>query len=359
MFGKNSKKYVEKNVRFWYSLKKVKNGEKEMNKKIILTSILAISFAMPAFARAGDDDAGVQPGVGGSEQCDTATLGQSENNSTANVEATWVPNTYNVRYRYDDDENSQGWNGFYCGETAQSNNSLQNPDTTNCSKPTYGESFTFAHRYKKKGYTFANWSCVKYNKGQGPDMAIDPSADSGNETSNSETFTFSSGQTITWNIDGDLYCTAQWTANRINIDWFSDGTRVAQNYCEYNSTITLPETPIKTGYTFNGWTLHDDCAELNSQSTCNANASCYWRSESNKCIKTGVAVNNCRSASDSATCANYEYCSWQEIDMQSISHCIFADVLSVCHNRTTQSECEIVTECVWNADAQTCGSLFE
>ena len=331
-----------------------------MRNLISVSAIMAI-LSLPGYAGLDQGGGSVVPtGVGGSTTCDNATLGQSDNNSTANVEATWVPNTYNVQYRYD--ENSDIWNDF-CGETAQSNNSLQNPDTTNCSRPTYGESFTFAHGYTKKGYTFTNWSCVKYNKGQGPDMAIDPSADSGNETSNSETFTFSSGQTITWNIDGDLYCTAQWTANRINIDWFSDGARVAQNYCEYDSTITLPEQPTKTGYTFTGWTLHDDCADLNSQSTCNANSQCYWRSESNKCINTSVAMNNCQSASDSTSCANYEYCSWQDAEDSPMgmlgeeARCNFTDYITMCHIRTTQSECETSSMCTWFSN--TCYSIIE
>ena len=55
-----------------------------MNKKIFLTSILAIGFAMPAMAE----------NITNASTCNTGVLGQSDNNSTANVEATWTANTY-------------------------------------------------------------------------------------------------------------------------------------------------------------------------------------------------------------------------------------------------------------------------
>jgi len=49
---------------------------------------------------------------------------------------------------------------------------------------------------------------------------------------------------------------ADWTANRITINWDAkNGTTIPAGECTYDSTITLPTTPSKTGYTFGGWTV--------------------------------------------------------------------------------------------------------
>ena len=169
-----------------------------MNKKFILTSILAISFAMPAFARAGGDTTPtvtVQPGVGGSEQCDSATLGQSENNSTANVEADW-------------------------------------------------------------------------------------------------------------------------TANTININWRDNGVVIAQNTCTYDGTITLPQEPTKTGYTFAGWVLAQDlatvCHSINNQQTCTNTTGCGWWEDTGECLTTAESTGRrmlCRFITEQA-CTNTPNCAW-------------------------------------------------
>ncbi len=52
---------------------------------------------------------------------------------------------------------------------------------------------------------------------------------------------------------------ATWDANTININWYSDNTKITPtnntaNTCTYDSVITLPtNTMNKTGYTFGGW----------------------------------------------------------------------------------------------------------
>ena len=104
-----------------------------MNKKFILTSILAISFAMPAVAKQA------QKSIGGSTTCDTATLGQSENNSTANVEAKWFPNTIKINW-YSDNE-----------KLTVSN------DAASC---VYDGTITLPTQPTKTGYTFAGWRLV-------------------------------------------------------------------------------------------------------------------------------------------------------------------------------------------------------
>ena len=49
------------------------------------------------------------------------------------------------------------------------------------------------------------------------------------------------------------------TANTINIDWNPDnGGAVIENQCTYNESITLPDDPVKPGYTFTGWKLLEE-----------------------------------------------------------------------------------------------------
>ena len=164
-----------------------------MKTKIILTSVLTIAIMSPVFGARITENTPATPGVGGSTTCDTATLGQSENGSTANVEADW-------------------------------------------------------------------------------------------------------------------------SANTINIAWYSDNRRlivpVSAGYCIYDSTITLPPQPTKTGYTFAGWKLREGgdiimpvgnkCENL-SQSECNefaANDECFWMN--NTCLEPNQF---CRLATNEQECA--------------------------------------------------------
>ena len=63
----------------------------------------------------------------------------------------------------------------------------------------------------------------------------------------------------TLNTDtGPATLQAQWNANTINLNWYSDDTQItvptASNTCTYDGGITLPTTnPTKEGYTFGGW----------------------------------------------------------------------------------------------------------
>ena len=54
---------------------------------------------------------------------------------------------------------------------------------------------------------------------------------------------------------GSLGANMQCVANTIDIDWYNGNTKVESNQCTYDSTITLPSQPDKTGYTFNGWKI--------------------------------------------------------------------------------------------------------
>ncbi len=262
-----------------------------MNKKFILTSILVITFALPAMAE-----------ITSGATCDTTNLGQSENNSTANVEATWTPNTYTVTYN--------------CGESA---NVLQAvvcdmmPESNGCGTPiaTFGTEYTFREsRYcPHTGYTFTNWSCV----------------DSSNNTT-----TYLSGQTINeWNIASNVTCTAQYSANTINIDWYSDNQKLTVSNdaasCTYGGTITLPETPSKIGYTFGGWQLRNDCPNLDTPETCNANSTCIWDCQNSTCEQRAT---DCSVLDNATDCEQYFNCHWNEEE-------------SVCYQQQNQQTCGV------------------
>ena len=84
-----------------------------MRKNVFLTSAIAVLFAMPAFAEIVSD-----------ATCNIENLGQSENGSTANVEAMWAPNRYSEpagQYLLYDSQNDvitqhqTCLSGSYCG----------------------------------------------------------------------------------------------------------------------------------------------------------------------------------------------------------------------------------------------------
>ena len=53
---------------------------------------------------------------------------------------------------------------------------------------------------------------------------------------------------------GDLTLTAQWTINQYSLNFESNqGTAVASIRQNYNSTVSAPTAPTRTGYTFDGW----------------------------------------------------------------------------------------------------------
>ena len=52
-----------------------------------------------------------------------------------------------------------------------------------------------------------------------------------------------------------VYIPASCEANNIVINWYNEQILHDTNQCTYNETITLPEQPNKTGYTFSGWKI--------------------------------------------------------------------------------------------------------
>ena len=57
---------------------------------------------------------------------------------------------------------------------------------------------------------------------------------------------------------GTANLTADWEANKIGIEWYSDNVKItgdasAATQCTYDQTFSLPTPPTKTGYNFVGW----------------------------------------------------------------------------------------------------------
>lgn len=72
-----------------------------------------------------------------------------------------------------------------------------------------------------------------------------------------EGFTAPSAQTVTILADGSRVVTYNYTRNSYNLSWVTDGDALEGSYTngntKYGATITAPNTPTKTGYTFAGW----------------------------------------------------------------------------------------------------------
>lgn len=61
--------------------------------------------------------------------------------------------------------------------------------------------------------------------------------------------------------DTDVIYTAQWTINQYTITFNTDGgTAVKAITLDYNSAVTAPTNPTKTGYTFAGWYADEELA---------------------------------------------------------------------------------------------------
>ena len=100
-----------------------------------------------------------------------------------------------------------------------------NPSSYTVVTPT----ITLANPGTRTGYTFTGWTC--------------------------------GGSPITQIVlgsTGDKTITANWSVNSYTLTWTTDGDALTGTYTNgstaYGTTIVAPNTPTKTGYTFNGWT---------------------------------------------------------------------------------------------------------
>ncbi len=144
---------------------------------------------------------------------------------------------------------------------------------------------------------------------------------------------------------------ANWNANTITINWYNGNTKITTNTCSYDGAVTIPATPTKAGYTFNGWkvrTAVPACYTLDNQTTCNANSSngCAWDGEyNNECYYSL----SCGSISDEATCNANPNCAYASNKGPGCTEFLGG---TRCHTITTQGECSgSWTDANWGASA--------
>jgi hypothetical protein len=115
------------------------------------------------------------------------------------------------------------------------------------------------------GYEFVGWACFDVDDavltGGTETNTVDYSGFNG-EVSPAQKI-FKAGAEGTFQNAKNVTCTAKWKQNKIDLTWYNDtstnnGTAInvsgtAAADCTYDNGITLPDQPIKTGYTFNGW----------------------------------------------------------------------------------------------------------
>ena len=108
---------------------------------------------------------------------------------------------------------------------------------------------------------------------------------------------------------------ANWNANTININWYNGDTRILQNTCTYDGSITLPTEPTKPGYTFAGWRLRAEkqCWEIIDGEECIDKGCLFW-SALGVCKKSFGFDKECSSITNETECngsfASYYFCAW-------------------------------------------------
>ncbi|MDE6660838.1 MAG: InlB B-repeat-containing protein [Anaeroplasmataceae bacterium] len=98
--------------------------------------------------------------------------------------------------------------------------------TSSENKVDYNSMIEFPTDPSKIGYTFKGWS-----------------------TKQDEFVEFQKNTPVT----KDLTLYAYYTINSFTVTFINEGSTIKSDTLEYNSSITLPETPTKTGHTFKGW----------------------------------------------------------------------------------------------------------
>ena len=70
-------------------------------------------------------------------------------------------------------------------------------------------------------------------------------------------------QAVLNTTEGSAALEAIYTPNTIGTTWYSDGVQMevdnAATSCTYDTAMTLPTNPTKTGYDFVGWKVHPQC----------------------------------------------------------------------------------------------------
>ena len=156
-----------------------------------------------------------------------------------NLYAIWHAGSYTITYN--------------CGGVAGASTTATGP-TTNSQNVNMDGSYTLAaaDNCALDGYTFAGWSC--------PNLTGTPTFGT----------YFAGGANGTYSYAGDVTCTAQWTANTINLSWDDNNATTASvgggSTCTFDGSITLPsQVPQRTGYEFGGWEVSNTSAGSQQQ----------------------------------------------------------------------------------------------
>ena len=98
------------------------------------------------------------------------------------------------------------------------------------------------------GYGFNGWKCTS---------GLSDSTNTAYTITDGRTPLIANGSTVYLHNSEGVTCYADWTANTITLNWTDpSGTNTYQpGSCTYDGSVTLPETPVRTGYRFAGWSV--------------------------------------------------------------------------------------------------------
>lgn len=205
-------------------------------------------------------------------------------NATISINATADSKTITANYTLNSHKFAWNFNGGTpSGSYTQANNAMA-----------YGSEITYPSSISKQGYTFAGWSSdvtsmpdedltitANWNANTNTPYTVEhyqqnidgtyPSTPTETENlagttdasvtperKNYAGFTAPAGQTVTILADGSLVVEYKYTRNSPNLSWSSNGgNALTGSYTigsvKYGASITAPNDPTRTGYSFSGW----------------------------------------------------------------------------------------------------------
>ena len=225
-------------------------------KKTILTSVIAIAFAMPAIAA----------NIPNNATCNSGVLGVSS--GSANLEADYTANTINIT-----------WDG----------NGGSTP-TGGASSCTYDKTFNLPAAPTKTGYTFAGWAV------QAAQSCFANYTDDDNDWA-AGSYTNTTGQNATWtatSVSGNV-ATGISKCSSTEGSYNTAGTPSDENgkYCWCQVSTYTPNGGTLCNVASPAWvynTIYEDAEDCASRC---APLSCAWLSASMRCPLFGLSGEQC------------------------------------------------------------------
>jgi len=159
--------------------------------------------------------------------------------------ARWTPIDYAINFNC----NFPATNGTVVGPTGASQ------DGTSSHTITMDASTTINETCSAQGWTFTGWTCTD-DAG-----ALYTAQDMQTAVTSITAQSLQSGaQTVYLKAAGNVSCTANWTAQTIDITWDKNNATSADipdGSCSYNGSVDLPANPTRTGYEFTGWAVNN------------------------------------------------------------------------------------------------------